>query len=39
MIHECDTCHEQYDHEPESSFQTYNGTWFCSDECGKRAGW
>ena len=39
VTHECDTCHNEYKYEPSDSFQTYNGTWFCSDECGKKAGW
>lgn len=36
---ECDTCHNEYTTEPKDSFQTYNGNWFCSNECGKKAGW
>ena len=39
VIHECDACDKTYDYEPEDSFQTYNGTWFCSDNCGRKAGW
>ena len=38
-FHECDTCQRKFKHEPEGSFQTYNGEWFCSDKCGKQAGW
>lgn len=39
--HECDTCHNHFDksYPPADSFQTYNGEWFCSDECGRKAGW
>lgn len=36
---ECDACHRTYETEPVGSFQTPNGTWFCSIECGRRAGW
>ena len=36
---ECDTCHRFFDTEPSDSFQTYNGGWFCSDDCGHRGGW
>jgi len=39
VVHECDTCWEKFDHEPEDSNQTYNGDWFCSDRCSELAGW
>lgn len=38
---ECDTCGDVYQHDAANadSFQTYNGQWFCSDSCGRKAGW
>lgn len=38
---ECDNCWREFDVDnlPQDSFQTYNGEWFCSAECGKKAGW
>lgn len=37
----CDTCQKEYsfDDAPADSFQTYDGTWFCSVTCGEKAGW
>lgn len=35
----CDTCWREFHYEPRGSFQTYNAEWFCSDECGRKAGW
>lgn len=39
QANECDTCANVFEYEPEGSFQTYLGEWFCSDECGRCAGW
>lgn len=38
---ECDGCWKDFpsDNLPRDSFQTYNGEWFCSEECGKKGGW
>ena len=38
---ECDMCGSFFDHDrqPAGSFQTYDGEWFCSDDCGRKAGW
>lgn len=39
--HQCDTCLKEFpkDDTPNGSYQTYNGEWFCSDKCGRKAGW
>ena len=39
--HECDSCSKEFPKEspPKESYQTYLGEWFCSDECGRLAGW
>ena len=39
VVYECDACDKAYTYEPEDSFQTYNGEWFCSDKCGRKGGW
>ena len=38
---ECNTCWKHFDKNVhiEGSFYTCNGDWFCSDKCGKKAGW